>query len=142
MKQNIRTSDMHYVGFWKRFDAFTIDLVIIITISFTLYSLFTLLFQGHRDNKAFGTLTWTILFLYNIYFVNKSGATPGKKFLKLKVVNRNFKKPTLKQVVLRELLGRSADNLTLFMGYVIIIFNKKKRALHDIIGGTYVVTQE
>jgi uncharacterized RDD family membrane protein YckC len=135
-------ADVRYAGFGKRLDAFTIDLVIVLIISFTLYSVVVLLFkQNHGDNIIFMQLTWTIFFIYNIYFINESGRTPGKRFLKLRVVNNDLKKPDLKHIILRELVGRFIDNLTLLSANLLILFNKKKRSLHDFIGKTYVIQE-
>ena len=135
-KRNAPSLDISYAGFWKRFDALSIDLAIILLISFILFALLTFV---SKQNAHFQIILEVILVAYNVFFITKNGATPGKRLLKLKVVTKDLKKPSFAQVLLREVLGRVIDTFTFCIGNVASIFNKKKRTLHDVIAGTYVI---
>ena len=77
--------------------------------------------------------------LYYVLFTYAKGQTPGKMLLGLHVVDENGHKPNLKQVILREVIGKAISALALLIGYLWIIWDPKKRGWHDYMGGTYVV---
>lgn len=84
---------------------------------------------------------------YRIWLLFKNEATPGKNWRKLKVLrNKDLKRITFLNVVAREIsqvmygipiLG----GLLYFISVILVLFTKKRRALHDFIGGTIVVQQ-
>lgn len=70
------------------------------------------------------------------------GKTIGKKLMKLKVVTEDDGKMT-KAFLLRELLGKVIVNSTVIVPVVsvfMVIFGKNKKAVHDYIGKTRVIT--
>jgi uncharacterized RDD family membrane protein YckC len=67
------------------------------------------------------------------------GATLGKKLLNLKVCKANDEKLSLFTVVYRESIGRYLSGLILFIGYILILVDSRKRGLHDILSDTLVV---
>ena len=75
-------------------------------------------------------------------FTYARGQTPGKMLLGLHVVDVNGEKPNLKQVLLREVIGKAVAALALLIGYLWIIWDPRKRGWHDYIGGTFVVKRE
>ena len=75
-------------------------------------------------------------------FTYAKGQTPGKMMLNLHVVTENGQKPNLKQVIMREVVGKAISALALLIGYLWIIWDPKKRGWHDHIAGTYVVKRE
>lgn len=126
-------------------------------------------------------ITFLIGFLYKLLFELKYGATIGKMALKLKVVNKEFQRVNLSEVVLRNIfdigqrvfffvvtlsvyLGEDFDSIRsnaefvaaqnqvinimpFLFGFtilsvieaVVLLSDKKRRAMHDFIGGTFVV---
>ena len=58
------------------------------------------------------------------------------------MVDENGQRPNLKQVLLREVVGKAISALALLVGYLWIIWDHRKRGWHDYIGGTYVIKRE
>ncbi len=97
--------------------------------------LLTLLYFAFVIAFAFG---------YPVFFVATRGATPGKGFLGLVVVDRDNRYPVgWGKALLREILGKQViDKLTIYLGYLLIAFDPRKQGLHDKIAGTYVVHKD
>ena len=76
--------------------------------------------------------------VYYIYFHGSVGATIGKQLLHLKVVDEHNKIINYEKAVIRY-IGRIISGLILGIGFLLIIFDKKKQGLHDKIAKTYVL---
>jgi uncharacterized RDD family membrane protein YckC len=145
----IDESKIHYAGFWRRLGALVLDAFIMILSVFLIYiiliSISILLpgFEGHLAILS-GALMIALLLFYHVYFLVTKGATPGKAVLGLIVVNKKFKYPiSTGSALMREFLGRFiVDRLLMQLGNLLIIFDSRKQALHDKIGGTYVVFKD
>jgi len=159
MKTNIT-----YAGFWVRsfaafFDTFFLALPVAILIYFlsdgTWFELSKLqqniqyALSGNAQ-KALSlqlqtTLHWELLFecivlvLTAIFWRYFKGATPGKKYMGIKVVDAH----TLNDIDNRQVLTRSfgyiASILFFFIGFFMIAFRKDKRGLHDLLANTVVI---
>ena len=46
------------------------------------------------------------------------------------------------QILLREVLGKLIVFLVMFIGFIWVLWDPKKRGWHDYIGGTYVIRRE
>ena len=123
--------ESEYAGFWIRFGAAVID-SLITGIPAAFITSFT-------DVPALGTILSVV---YYVMFTYAKGQTPGKMMLNLHVVTENGQKPNLKQVIMREVVGKAISALALLIGYLWIIWDPKKRGWHDHIAGTYVVKRE
>lgn len=78
--------------------------------------------------------------VYNIYFVASVWqATPGKRWLGMKVVTKDGKPLTLLQSAYRHLMSGVSMGILSGLGYLTIPFSKEKAALHDMICNTRVV---
>lgn len=76
---------------------------------------------------------------YFLFFWHKFQTTPGKMLFRLKVVDeQTLLKPTFVQLFLRA-LGFVISLLMLGFGFIICIFNKEKRCLHDYMARTKVI---
>jgi uncharacterized RDD family membrane protein YckC len=75
---------------------------------------------------------------YEAVFVNKLGATPGKMVLGLRVV-----RPDGGPISLGRAFGRYfakiLSTIILFIGYIMVAFDREKRGLHDILVDTRVI---
>lgn len=70
------------------------------------------------------------------------GATPGKWLLGLRIVDHRGRAPIgLSRSILR-LAAYSVSSVTLGMGHLLIVLRHDRRALHDILAGTWVVTRK
>ncbi|MBV9463243.1 MAG: RDD family protein, partial [Verrucomicrobiae bacterium] len=88
---------------------------------------------------------WAVYFIntsvgvaYNVWFLGRFGATPGKMACGLRVI-----RPDGEPITYWRALGRTfaefVSQITLMVGYVIIAFDPEKRGLHDRICDTRVI---
>ena len=127
-----------YASFWERLAAFIIDAAILVGPFFALYLLLKL--ANIYILLSLFNLSVLILFsIYNTFYIAKSGATIGKKLLRLKVVDLNYGNVSLKQTLIRETVGKLISFLLLGIGSIFILVDKNKQALYDKLARTYVV---
>jgi len=147
LKQN--KEDIVYAGFFVRLSAYIIDCIIvgiallIIRIpKFIIYMMNPGIFLVKPILFKFSIFDIVIYLLGLTYFVLMTyycGGTLGKKLFKLKVCKSTDEKLSLFTVIYRESIGRYLSGLILFIGYIMIGIDSKKRALHDILSDTLVV---
>jgi len=157
------TATQTYGGFWIRFVAYIIDIIILGIVSsiviipilgalgFGAYG--TMSNGGEMTEDQIGALMGMItgagIFMYiaNIivgwlYFAlmqsSAKQATVGKMALGLKVINKDGSKMNFGQATLR-FIGKMISYAILLIGFIIAGFTEKKQALHDMIAGTYVI---
>lgn len=133
-----------YAGFWIRFAAKFID-GIVINIGVNILGFFVgMAFSGGemRDPMSvFLTLVVLAAVLrgaYEIFFVGKFGATPGKMACKLEVIRPDGSPMTYGRATGRY-FAEWLSELTLGIGYLMAASDEEKRALHDRVADTRVV---
>jgi uncharacterized RDD family membrane protein YckC len=127
---------MTYAGFWKRVVALLIDsvIVVILLIPIALLSLIDSLVWVYYVGSI--SLNW----LYFAFFESSGWrATPGKKLLKINVVNLNGDRISFARATGRY-FAKFFSAIILGIGYLMAAFTRKKQALHDIIADTLVIT--
>ena len=67
-------------------------------------------------------------------------ATLGKIVIGAKVVDANGEKLTFGKATGRH-FAKFISTLLLFVGYIMVAFDERKRGLHDIMAGTYVISR-
>lgn len=129
-------------GFGVRLAAFLIDAAL---ITFVAIPLWIVAFFALSDNQAVAAFlvpaVMTFLSaLYPILFWATKGATPGKIFLKLRVVGAQPGAEGLGwgPAIVRY-LGYMVSGALLGIGFLLIAFTSQKQGLHDLIAGTRVV---
>ncbi len=141
---------MEYAGFGIRFAAKLIDGVILGVTGMVLTFLPMLFLGGVNpaNPRAIGTslvmigvmylAQFGIAAAYGTFFVGKYGATPGKMACKLKIIT-----PGGGNVSYAKACGRYfsefVSTMILYIGYLMVLFDDEKRALHDRICNTRVV---
>ncbi|MCM3700743.1 RDD family protein [Paenibacillus macerans] len=148
-----------YAGFWKRFFANLLDSMIVyfiawvmILISLQLSMVFGVLgyfvlenwpgvYQiyngsGHIIGLLIAPLA--VWLYYAIMESSKLQGTVGKMALGIIVVNERYERVSFWRASGR-FWSRIVSLLTLYIGYIMAGFTKKKQALHDKIARTYVV---
>lgn len=86
--------------------------------------------------------------LYHILFlVLLKGRTPGKLLLRLRVVNQDGSKPSIPQILGREMIGRLFINSITFgvsnlVSFIWCLFSKENKTVHDAVANTRVVIHE
>ena len=96
--KNTLKQEIEYAGFLNRFFANLIDSSIMSAFFIPIYYLLEM-----NQHYLFGLMfiSFITIPLYFIYFHTKSGATPGKSIIGLKVVKLDFTDITLKNSILR-----------------------------------------
>ncbi len=144
-----------YGGFWIRVLAIIIDglitLFIQLPINFTFGLIIGLLTAAGDEAgpvvfgiiivlQIFNFLISIIIPLsYDVWFLTRNNATPGKMLLGLKVINADgTEKITIGKAVGRY-FAKILNGFTLNIGYIIAAFDDEKRGLHDMLCSTRVV---
>ncbi|PTQ55827.1 MAG: hypothetical protein BSOLF_1442 [Candidatus Carbobacillus altaicus] len=121
-----------YAGFWVRLFAYIIDWYV---VSAADKIFFTLIFP----NTFTMVFLWLLLILsYFVLMTVVFGQTLGKMVMGIRVEMSDGKERSFGAVVLRETIGRAASLIFFGFGYWMIVFDKKKRAMHDRIAETVV----
>ncbi len=121
-----------------RFLAALLDGVFLYIVAFLFTAAFLLL-------PASGASGLLLVFLAVIevgyYWVPTAlwGQTLGKRLLGIKVVDAEGEPPGWGRAAMRELVGKFLSGLSLGLGFLVALFHPKRRALHDLVGGTWVV---
>jgi uncharacterized RDD family membrane protein YckC len=137
-----RTRSTAYGGFWIRTLAYVIDTLIIVILSEIIVQ-FLKYFAEDVDLSAVAiTLPLLISFIYMTIQWSSVQATIGQKLCGLKVVNAI----TETKISFLRAVGRWFALLLamfiLFVGVIMVAFTERKRGLHDMLAGTYVVKSE
>jgi uncharacterized RDD family membrane protein YckC len=135
-------------GFWIRLAAYLIDTVILSVIFFPLFFVLGMLIQPSSSSPG-GVVTGAYLLFqlvlaaiglgYILYFWSRSGATPGKKLLRLKIVRIDGVQPIGIGTAGMRVLGYFVSSLIFCIGFLMIGFSSDKRGLHDLIAKTRVI---
>jgi uncharacterized RDD family membrane protein YckC len=166
MVTNEMMKEVEYAGFWKRVLAFILDMIVLSPVLF----FYMKYYKYFVDNKiVLPVLLYTILsYSFQVFFDVKYGGTPGKLIAKVRIVNSDGQYITILQSIWR-LSPQLVANILFIIGHffisseginrvlspienvisyfyfidvLVIVFNKKKRAIHDYIANTYVVTKQ
>jgi uncharacterized RDD family membrane protein YckC len=147
-------------GFWRRTLAALLDLAIIAPVlvglvwlskqltGYTLPSvskvrletILEMIIGGEGMLYSMVAMVMVMVVLYLALFLLISGATPGLKVLKLRVINVYGQTPELWRVALR-CFGFVLSCGLMGLGFFWIVFDREKRGLQDWVAGTYVIHQ-
>lgn len=137
-------------GFWRRAVAYSIDFVLVqlIVILFMGVGAVAIetasVFEAGVDVastaliESFFPLFASIFLSYFTFFTYWGGQTPGKLLLRVRVVTKDLNELTLLRAFGRS-LSYFLSSLFLGVGFMIVVVNRDKRALHDLIARTRVV---
>lgn len=123
--------------FWERLLALIIDEIILFVIT-VIFSLFLSQIADNLTNLIF----WVLSIAYGTFFIWKSGSTPGKKLLKIKVVNSSYQPLGLGASLLRESIGKLLSGIIFNLGYLWVLINGKRQAWHDKLAKSFVVKMD
>ncbi|WP_225229881.1 RDD family protein [Sporosarcina quadrami] len=132
-------------GFGERVIANFLDFFIIV-LPFTLVLYFI---RGEYSYDWTSGITWQVIDLLYLTAVPLMwrGYSIGKYMLKIKVKRIDEQNLTLKNMLLREVVGKVllvyiTFGISNIVSVFMVIFREDKRAIHDLIGGTYVSYDE
>ncbi|HMJ89599.1 MAG TPA: RDD family protein [Candidatus Acidoferrum sp.] len=150
--------EVRYAGFWIRAVAKFIDALIVGIPTMLLYFLMVFGFGmggaaglGGNLNAGPGAvmammglqlgiqaIAIALGAAYNIYFVTKRAATPGKMAVGLRIINADGTRIGAGKATGRY-FAEMLSGLTCYIGYIIAGFDDQKRSLHDHICSTRVI---
>lgn len=143
-----------YAGFWVRFFAGFLDLMILAPLIFLLFYFFGIddyqmvkitndfgsysYASGFGDGEYLDLMNYAISIAYIAYFLaSKQQATLGKRVMGIYVGNPDGSKLSWQKSLMRA-AASMLTAATLGLGFVMLIFTKEKTALHDLICNTRV----
>ena len=77
---------------------------------------------------------------YLALFTALGGQTPGKRLMGLQVVDASGAEPGILRSALRALLALGSG-LMVLMGFLLVLFDRRRQTLHDKLAHTYVICQ-
>lgn len=123
--------EFDYVGFLPRLGAQLVDFIVLFAVGTILDAIGLNLY-----------VQVLISHLYYVLLIGLRGQTIGKQLLGIRVVNRNGDVPGIGRAMLREVIGKFVSGIVLLLGYIWVLFDRRRQAWHDKIGGTYVIRVE
>ena len=145
----------YYAGFVSRLFAFVIDVIVLVVAMTLITWLVTFAWNivgvvpilGNRIGTDAADVVSVILSVvltigvyigYPLFFWTLTGQTPGKLLMGLRVVTTDGRYLSLGQSV-RRLIGYVIAALPLYLGFLWILVDDRRRGWHDKIAGTCVV---
>lgn len=131
-------NDQKFSGMWRRLSAYLIDFFL---VSFA-FCLLLCIFYTQFYLSLFLVFSFNFSLLSWLYFALMESsclqATLGKRLLRIKVVDEHGNRLSFKRASLR-FFSKWLSAMTLWIGFIMITFSRKKQALHDKLVSTYVV---
>ncbi|MEK5325298.1 RDD family protein [Aeribacillus sp. FSL M8-0254] len=144
-KREVQTDiSYHFAGFWMRFWAYLLDLIVVSSVIRIVANPLFLLIGLEKSDFIFSPyriLSALFFFSYFILMTKFLGQTLGKMVFGLRVISLKNDKLTWIDVFFREWIGRYISKVT-WIGYLIVAFTKKKQGLHDLFSDTTVIHDE
>lgn len=138
--------EYEYAGFWLRVGASLIDTVVLFTVVFSI--IFALGMTGvvsvNAVGQKFTVLDIVVQILSVAFYVvcwMKYAGTPGKRLLKLKVLDAQTGNHLTAGQALLRYIGYIPSSLILCLGFIWVAFDSKKQGWHDKIAKTVVVRE-
>ncbi|WP_433846986.1 RDD family protein [Acinetobacter proteolyticus] len=138
-----------YAGFWIRFGAAIIDSIIVMVAMIPLTMIFgggntTVASNGFSSFQFMSTADWIWQILAAVFYIFcwiKFAGTPGKRLLRLKVLDeKTGENVTAGQAIIRY-IGYIPATLVFFIGLIWVAFDSKKQGWHDKMAKTVVVRE-
>ncbi|RJP82923.1 MAG: RDD family protein [Desulfobacteraceae bacterium] len=136
-------NNYQYAGFWVRFGAVLIDLIILAIVIGVPLSLIYGKEYWLGEKLIYGTwdflLSYAFPFIATIWFWRRSFGTPGKMALKLKIVDAG----TGNKLTVAQSIGRYfayiLSALPLCLGFIWVGIDSRKQGWHDKLAGSVVI---
>ncbi|MBT8357823.1 MAG: RDD family protein [Desulfobacterales bacterium] len=154
IKEGVSVSGiMEYAGFWIRCGAIIIDGIILWAVQMVVYAIFGIItaavmpsMSADSANSSFFIIGQLIITLfsfaisagYDIWFVGRFAATPGKMACKIKIVTPDGGRVSYSRALGRH-FAKWISSMILGIGFLMAAFDDEKRTLHDRICETRVI---
>ena len=134
--------EYEYAGFWMRFWAYLLDLVVIASIERLIIKPVFRVADLSFDSSMFSPFTIASVLIFYLYFILMTKyfhATIGKMVFGLRVISlKEESRLSWLTIIFREGIGRYISVLIKLL-YLLVAFTPKKQALHDIFADTSVI---
>ena len=124
-------AEPEYMGFWIRAAAGFID----VTVIGAIWALMDI-FHAPLSTDLIAYVAYPV---YYVALTGLRGQTLGKMALGIMVVNAQGEVPGIGRAAFREIVGKFVSEIAIFLGYLWVGWDKRKRGWHDHIAKTYVV---
>jgi len=139
------TISIRYAGFWMRFWAYLLDLIVVGSIErLIIKPIFRALEIPLIEFNMFAPISIASAIIFYLYFVLMTkyfNQTLGKMVFGIKVIDLKNDKLSWGTILFREWIGRFIS-ATVVIGYIIVAFLPKKQGLHDLFTETSVIHVE
>jgi uncharacterized RDD family membrane protein YckC len=139
------TISIRYAGFWMRFWAYLLDLIVVGSIErLIIKPIFRALEIPLIEFNMFAPISIASAIIFYLYFVlmtKNFNQTLGKMVFGIKVIDLKNDKLSWGTILFREWIGRFIS-ATVVIGYIIVAFLPKKQGLHDLFTDTSVIHVE
>ena len=146
----LKQGEMAYAGFWIRFGAYLLDVLILWVVNVTIGLIGGLGLGRAVGAQPSGTIALQLILVlvqlcigvtYETVMIGRFGATLGKMACKLKVVTASGGKVSY-MLAFGRYFAKVFSGLTCSIGFIIAGFDEQKRALHDRLCETRVVINQ
>lgn len=128
-----------YAGFWRRFLAYLVDTSIISIPPLGIISLLKIRSYHFDPQWTMSILVAILGLVYFVYFwVKKDGQTLGNKLMAIRVVREDKRQISIGTGFIR-FIGYYVSFVILYLGFLWVLWDKKKQAWHDKIARTLVI---
>jgi uncharacterized RDD family membrane protein YckC len=143
----LNTGELNYAGFWTRFAAYFLDVLILMAVNFGISLIADLSMAQAAGVQPRGAIAiqlvvfainMTIGISYEVILIGKYGATLGKMACKIMVVTADGTRVSYLRALGRY-FAKMLSSFTCLIGFIIAAFDGQKRALHDHICNTRVI---
>ena len=137
-----RAMEVKYAGFWMRFWAYLLDLLVIGSLNgIVIYPIFRALDLSLNKANMFAPVSIVTAIIFYVYFVLMTrffGQTLGKMVFGLRVISLQDQSLSWGAIIFREWIGRFISG-TIIILYVVVGFLPKKQGIHDLFADTTVI---
>ncbi|WP_082686894.1 RDD family protein [Bacillus sp. FJAT-27445] len=140
-REGVDNPPLRLAGFWMRFWAYLLDLIVIGSLFRLLAKPIIRFFDIAPSGSIFSVETITSAAIFYLYFVLMTKyfrQTLGKMVFGLAVIGVKGGKLNWMDILFREWIGRFISS-TIVILYLIPAFHPKKQALHDLFADTAVI---
>ncbi|HWQ01480.1 MAG TPA: RDD family protein, partial [Gaiellaceae bacterium] len=95
--------------------------------------------HGLLTGSLFGAGWMLVVAVYFVFFWSTAGQTPGMRLMGIRVVTGAGAAPSVLRSIVR-FVGLVLAIALLFLGFLPVLFDRRRRALQDYLAGTAVVT--
>jgi uncharacterized RDD family membrane protein YckC len=131
---------VEFAGHGARLVAYVIDILVQGALALVVFLVTLVATAIFPPFFILGIVAWfAISVAYFPYFWAKSGQTPGMRMMAIKVVRDADGGPVTQGEAILRLVGYWVWGFVLYLGFIWIFIDKRRRGWHDLIAGTVVI---